>query len=216
MLEDTDHPPPSTGLRERKKLDKSRRIKDAAKALFIEKGYENTTIREISKRAGVGTGTIFRYASNKRDLLFLIYNDLRETAPPVATDLIPDDRPLIEQLELFFRELIGFFADQSELARDILREAALYDSGLQMERYWRIRKSAEDELTGLLVRARDQGRIPADAEIDLLVTLLFDIYRSALRRWSMTDGRDADAGTAMVASLFRVALTGIGARDGEL
>ena len=63
------------GLRERNKLDKLRRIKEAASELFIRKGYDDTTTREIAVRAGVGLGTIFVYAATKRDLLFLLAND---------------------------------------------------------------------------------------------------------------------------------------------
>ena len=68
--------------RERNKLDKLRRIKAAARELFLEQGYDNATTREIARRADVGLGTLFSYASDKRDLLFLIYNDMQEAADP--------------------------------------------------------------------------------------------------------------------------------------
>ena len=66
---------PTDGLRARNKLDKLRRIKDAAQRLFIAKGFDDTTMREIAVRAGVGLGTIFLYAKDKRDLLFLTINE---------------------------------------------------------------------------------------------------------------------------------------------
>src|SRR5258707_6733633 len=65
----------SSGQRERNKRDKLLRIKNAAQELFVSKGYDDTTTREIAVRAGVGMGTVFTYAANKRDLLFLIAND---------------------------------------------------------------------------------------------------------------------------------------------
>lgn len=204
------------GTREAKKLDKERRIKEAAMTLFKQKGYENATIREITKLADVGIGTIFRYATNKRDLLFFIYNDLRADFPVMTLELVPADIPLAKQLELFFGQLIGFFASQPDLARDILREAALYDSGLQVERYWQIRNAAEQELFLILTRAQEQGRFSTDVDVRCLTTLLFDIYRSALRRWELTDGCNVDVGLDMVRPLFRLALSGVGARDGEL
>src|SRR6516164_7696469 len=71
------------GQRERNKLDKLRRIKEAARELFVAKGFDDTTTREIAVRAGVGIGTIFVYAENKRDLLFLIVNEELEA---VAAD----------------------------------------------------------------------------------------------------------------------------------
>ncbi|MGA9083691.1 MAG: helix-turn-helix domain-containing protein, partial [Pseudolabrys sp.] len=66
---------PTDGLRARNKLDKLRRIKDAAQRLFIANGFDDTTMREIAVRAGVGLGTIFLYAKDKRDLLFLTINE---------------------------------------------------------------------------------------------------------------------------------------------
>ena len=81
MLKTTDansDNPASLRQRERNKLDKLRRIKAAARELFLEQGYDNATTREIARRADVGLGTLFSYASDKRDLLFLIYNDMQE------------------------------------------------------------------------------------------------------------------------------------------
>jgi AcrR family transcriptional regulator len=201
--------PETLGLRERNKRDKVRRIKDAARSLFLEKGYENTTIRQITKRADVGIGTIFRYAANKRDLLFFIYNDLRADYPVLANKDISRDLSVTDQLSEFFGHLLGFFATQPELARDILREASLYDTGLQVERYWQIRKAAETRLTELLAENQEIGRIDPGVDLDSLTTMLFDIYRSALRRWVLEDGSDADAGMSMMRPLFELALTGI-------
>src|SRR5262245_20839340 len=80
----------SVGQREKNKRDKLLRIKNAARELFVSKGYDDTTTREIAIRAGVGMGTVFTYADNKRDLLFLIANeDLAEATRRAAADLSP-------------------------------------------------------------------------------------------------------------------------------
>ena len=41
----------------------------AAKAVFTEKGYQEALISDIAERAGVVEGSIYRYFTNKRDLL---------------------------------------------------------------------------------------------------------------------------------------------------
>src|SRR6185436_19385466 len=63
------------GKRELNKEEKLRRIRTAAIDLFTSKGYDDTTTREIAKRAKVAMGTVFVYAETKRDLLFLVIND---------------------------------------------------------------------------------------------------------------------------------------------
>ena len=47
-------------------------ILDAAAALFAERGYERTPVKEIAERAGISPGTIYIYFDGKRDLLLSI------------------------------------------------------------------------------------------------------------------------------------------------
>ena len=49
--------------------DRTNDILAAARAVITEKGYENTLLSDIARRAGVVDGTIYRYFKNKRDLL---------------------------------------------------------------------------------------------------------------------------------------------------
>ncbi|QLY34939.1 TetR/AcrR family transcriptional regulator [Nocardia huaxiensis] len=58
--------------------DKRTRIFGAAATLFAEHGFEKTTTQQISDRAEIAAGTLFRYASSRAELLLMVYNeDLR-------------------------------------------------------------------------------------------------------------------------------------------
>ena len=61
-----------TGLRERKKADRERRIIDAAAEQFRTVGYEETKIENIARDAGVSVGTVYNYFENKSDLLLTL------------------------------------------------------------------------------------------------------------------------------------------------
>lgn len=57
------------------RLSRERRVADimeAAKAVFLEKGYQEALISEIAARADVVEGTIYRYFENKRDLMIKV------------------------------------------------------------------------------------------------------------------------------------------------
>ncbi len=66
---------PPAGRRDRNMREKRRRIFDAATALFDERGYHAVTTQEVSERADIAVGTLFRYAATKNELLLLIYNE---------------------------------------------------------------------------------------------------------------------------------------------
>ncbi len=73
-------------LREKKKIETKNKIFEAAGRLFKEKGFESTTVDEITTEAGIGKGTFFNYFPTKVALLGefgkqkdeLIYNLVRE------------------------------------------------------------------------------------------------------------------------------------------
>ena len=46
------------------------RLERAALELYLERGFEQTTVAEIAKRAGLTERTFFRYFSDKREVLF--------------------------------------------------------------------------------------------------------------------------------------------------
>src|SRR5579864_2623878 len=70
--------PATLGIRERNKLRKRQRIQVAVRELFSKHGYDEATLRGIAKRAHVALGTLFNYADDKRDLVFLIVNEEQE------------------------------------------------------------------------------------------------------------------------------------------
>ena len=70
--------PPSlatVGRRARNKADKQQRIFEAASELFAGLGYSAVTTQMVADRADVGTGTLFRYASSKAELLMMVMNE---------------------------------------------------------------------------------------------------------------------------------------------
>ena len=50
--------------------DAAGRLREAALALYVAQGYEQTTVAEIAERAGVTARTFFRHFADKREVLF--------------------------------------------------------------------------------------------------------------------------------------------------
>ena len=65
------------------------RIMDAALRIFAEKGFQNSTITEISKEAGVSEATIYEYFGTKEDLLFAIPEKITNETLEKSTKVIP-------------------------------------------------------------------------------------------------------------------------------
>jgi AcrR family transcriptional regulator len=48
----------------------SGRLREAAMQLYVERGFEQTTVAEIAQRAGLTARTFFRHFADKREVLF--------------------------------------------------------------------------------------------------------------------------------------------------
>ena len=95
-----------TGRREANKRDKLLRIRRATKDVFLEKGYEDATLREIAVAAGVAFGTLFLYAKNKKDLLLLVFDEELPRVTDRAITIAARKHSLINQVMAFFGEAL--------------------------------------------------------------------------------------------------------------
>lgn len=66
---------PVRGRRTRDMADKQARIFEAARRLFAERRYAAVTTQQVSAEADIATGTLFRYAATKAELLLMVYNE---------------------------------------------------------------------------------------------------------------------------------------------
>lgn len=69
----------STERRERRKEALRRAILDAAGALFVEKGYEQFSLRQVAERIGYTPTTIYHHFADKDELLFEVVLEGFET-----------------------------------------------------------------------------------------------------------------------------------------
>jgi AcrR family transcriptional regulator len=201
--------PSRSGQRERNKLDKLRRIKDAARELFVAKGFDDTTTREIAVRAGVGIGTIFVYAENKRDLLFLIANEDLETVTVRAEAAVTASASLMQNLLSVATLHYEFFARQPELSRLVLREMVFYESGAQAGRFQRTRERLITLFGRSVEIALAQKTVTSSETPQFVGWTIFAVFQVELRRWLSTDEPSLSAGVKALERALRLVISGI-------
>ena len=213
MLEPAARP---TGQRERNKIDKLRRIKNAARELFIAKGFDDTTTREIALRAGVGLGTIFVYAANKRDLLFLIVNDELKEITKEAETSISERASLLENLLKISRRHYEYFGLQPALSRLVLREMVFYDSGAQAGRFQKTRERLIELIGNAVHLAFLQQKISANETSQFIGWTIFCIFQVELRRWLSHDNPNLRKGMEALQRALSLFISGLNPEDGAL
>lgn len=169
-----------TSRRERNKQEKLERIREAAQTLFHEKGFDQTTMREIADRAEVGLGTIFLYASSKADLLFMIYAErirqLNDATPP---------RPIkgfVENTMWFFSNAYAIYAEDMNLGRCFFREL-MFQSGEQRRRLDDLTIAAFQRIAEHAAEAQRSGELAPNLDPQHVARIAFSLYQATLGQW---------------------------------
>jgi AcrR family transcriptional regulator len=174
---------PAEGLRERNKREKRARIERAARELFERKGFEAATARAIAARARVGLGTLFLYARDKRDLLFLVFADESRRLFSEAERAVAK-RPragLVDALMELFGRFLAFYAERPELAAALLRE--FFFRPYEPERLGALSREYGERVAALVERARAHGELRADLSVPAAAHALFAHYAYWTQAW---------------------------------
>jgi AcrR family transcriptional regulator len=117
MLVKRVHPEhPKDGWRARKRQETRQRIADAGLRLFLEHGFETTTLDAIAEAAGIARRTFFHYFDSKEALLYAHEDEVEHSFRAALAD-VDSNTPPFEAMALALRHMIASFG--SERARKI-------------------------------------------------------------------------------------------------
>jgi len=205
---------PPLALREQNKHDKRERIRDAAAELFTRQGYADATMRQIATHAHVGLGTLFNYAADKRDLVFLIFNEELGQLTDTILAGTGTHETLMEQLMAIFAAHYRFFGSRTELSRILLQELTFYSQGKHAVEFQDIRHRLIAGIETRVAAAQAAGQLRRQEPAELVARLLFFTYSAAVRWWIGAPTPQADAGLAELRRLLQMQMDGLAAGAG--
>ncbi len=177
-----------------------RRLYETATGLFLEQGYENTTIRQIAAAAEVSTGTVYRYFPSKSDFLTFYpsrsVDHLRRFA-----ETVPDDVGLFEViLQVLMEDVRG---NLEVFYRPVERQGRrVYESNDLRWGYWSsfasdaehfeaemaVRQSLIDLYREILEEGQRRGELESDADVEALAQIIVAIFfQESERRLRVTE-----------------------------
>jgi len=177
---DVDAAPPE-GRRERNKRDKRARIEAAARAEFARHGFEAATMRAIAARARVATGTLFLYARDKRELLFLVFQDEARRIFADARAAARGDASLVDALMDVFARFFAFYDRDPALSAAILRE--FFFRPYEPERLGALTREYGALVGERVAAAQSRGELRDDVPVALAANALFAHYAYWVQAW---------------------------------
>ena len=138
---------------------------DAAFEVFVEKGYEAARIDDVTRRAGVSKGLLYRYFESKETLLKAVVRSTLEQQLNSADALEAD--PKESARALMAGPLVQLFQSLPKNKTTIALNALLLAENVRhpdiVSFYWEHEiKRVLDVFSGLIDRGVEQGEFPKD------------------------------------------------------
>ena len=168
-------------VRERTRRAVRDELTQLAKDLFVEKGYDETTIDDLAAAAGMSKRTFFRYFASKEELVMGKYEVLGEQ---LAEDLAgrPADEPIWSSLRQVFGRVVEYFESEARGATAVAMENIVRDhptlNASYLERVSRMQELVLDQ-----ARARTGQQNPADPRTAAIVGAAFSCLIAAWATW---------------------------------
>ncbi len=161
------------------KSETHQHILETAKKLFLEKGYNKTTMRDIALCAKIAIGTIFLHFPDKASLLAATLHKDIDDVHRQAYETLPAEGTLTEILAHPIKMTYSHFARTPELSKTWLKEI-LFMEGPWGDQFNILVGKMIERITRVLLDAQGQGRLRPDSNCDVLAGGIMSHYYTML------------------------------------
>lgn len=167
-----------SGVREQRKRETRAQLLSVARELFASQGYRKTTTKQIAQKAGVAVGTVFVHFPDKASLLAASLLDGIDEVVEEAFATLPEEE-IVVQLMHFARSLYGWYRQDVELSRALLRES-LFLLGEWDLRFREQSMAFVGRVATLVEGAQGRGELDESIDSGLAALSFFSCYFTAL------------------------------------
>jgi len=151
------------------------RLEQAAMELYVERGFEQTTVAEIAKRAGLTERTFFRHYTDKREVLFWGAGALQELLVSTLASA-PDSAAPIDAVAAALESVEAVFSERREFSRQRQRVIA---ANVELQERELIKLATLSAALAAVLRRRGV----ADPAAELAAEAGIAVFKITFQRW---------------------------------
>jgi AcrR family transcriptional regulator len=169
----------TTGVRQQQ-------IVEAARRIIATKGIEELTVREVAKGVGISEGDVYRHFKSKKDILFLLMDDIELTLLKAIDEAVSEvDNPL-DNLGEILKAHISHSEQRRGITFIVIAETMrLRDKDLRV-RMFRVINEYLNRISNILREGVNIGTIRKDIDLDAAALMFFAIVQSVITMWSLS------------------------------
>ena len=174
------------------------KILNCAVDLIIEKGFENASLREIAKCAGVSNPTIYNYFPSKEKLLYAYIEQKHKEAIDIIKNIEDfNTYTLREQLQTLIETELELYLEDREFIIQIA-DMVFNSYGIKLDKIYQTNKLFIDIVEEMLNIAIEAKEIAEPPFKEHLPTLFWDYYIMVVAYWVKDDSENFENTTQFI------------------
>jgi len=158
--------------RDRKKTWIQKTLVEIAMELFIEKGFEETTIADITKAADIGTGTFYNYFESKEAIIqYVLMEKFSEAQKPLEKLMKAEKKSSREKISAIL-EILGTIYDNNRPLFDL----CVKHLGFKRPPHGPEFKSI---LSHIIEDGQEKGEFKKDVPTEMIIETFMGLIKSA-------------------------------------
>ena len=169
-----------------KEPERRTQILASAIRIFGEKGFQNATIAEIAKDAGIGDATIYEYFKNKEDLLLAIPVEITKGLIPLINDHMMGIKGALNKLRKFIWWWLNYVEKNPGYGSIVLLELKTSKTYVSNEAYQAARNFYKIVLD-IIREGQEEGSIKKEINIYLARSICVGAIEHIIIRWLLKE-----------------------------
>jgi AcrR family transcriptional regulator len=192
------------GRRERKKRELRARIYETARQLFLEHGFEATTVAQIAEAADVAQGTFFNHFPSKQAVLAELTNEVSGYLQSMVDQQLARPVSALDRITGFADSVAKEVGQARALARDVLVEL-MRTSARPGEAYPYLARVRES-FSAVLREGQETGDVRADLDATFLAEMVVGALHVGVTNWLVDPGYPLEERLLQTAAFIREAI----------
>ena len=109
-------------MSEKEQLNTEQKIMEAAKKVFIDKGFDGARMQQIADEAKINKALVHYYFRSKDKLFDAIFKEAFQQFFPKVVEIMMTEKPLFEKIEFFIGTYITMLSNNPHLPSFVMHE----------------------------------------------------------------------------------------------
>lgn len=156
--------------------EKRERILNVAIKEFADNGFENTSIQQIAKKAGISVGSIYKYFENKETMFSMVVHEGMSSLEELLMSLADSSEDILVKAETIIRALLKYSRKNPELIKLYCQLTTSDNSEFLNGISQRIEAVSASIYTVTISKAQETGDVRNDINPAFFAFLLDNIF----------------------------------------